>query len=104
MRRLALALAAVASLAACVDTYCQSGSKYGTQCRTGLDVQLEQRQQGRTQPETGAWFGARPTPPPAATAPAPPSSSFFSPAWQPPQPVRAAPPAAAPASSSRLPP
>jgi hypothetical protein len=82
------------ALAACVDTYCQSGPKYGTQCHTGADLQMQQMQQGRTPPyEPGNWYSSRPMPPPAAT---PVSSSFYSPGWRPPQPT----PSASAASSA----
>jgi hypothetical protein len=43
---------------ACSDTYCQSGPKYGTQCRTINDVEWQ-----RTQQREEPWPAARATEP-----------------------------------------
>jgi hypothetical protein len=79
---LALGPLALALLASCAETYCQSGAKYGTECYSGADVQAERRAQGRQEPpaEMKWWVppSARPAPPPAPMPPptvAPASSS-----------------------------
>lgn len=67
LKRVALAALAPTLLAACSETYCQSGSKYGTQCPTINDVEWQRTQQREepwppertTEPAPGCWVYTR---------------------------------------------
>lgn len=62
--RMASFLGALATLviAACTDTYCQSGAKYGTQCMSLTDARNPPGQRPPLSNEPPAWYTSPPPP------------------------------------------
>lgn len=100
VRRLLTAIAALPALAGCIDAYCQSGSRYGTQCYSASEVERAQahgpvnpgENPVRLPPVRGGSATSAP-PPPSGAAP------FGSPYWHPTPPTSASGSASAPAAA-----
>jgi hypothetical protein len=71
----------VLALAACANTYCQSGPKYGTQCYSMTDVRTPPGQRPPLSSEPPLWYNGPPPPmtygsPPSPAPYVPPPSSY----------------------------
>ncbi len=76
IRIASLAAFVVLTSAACTDTYCQSGAKYGTQCMSLTDARNAPGQRPPLTNEPPSWYTAPPPPvqfgAPQRAAPPPP--------------------------------